>query len=384
MDHFIDFLEEIKCTEQDEQTIIKFKEKLNEPIADHIQHLKQYKFNKLWFLKLDDILIDLGYRALDKDIQYIRKELKKLIYNTHVNKIIKKYNEIKKTNIKSLNIQSNCGIYGFMDIIEITEYQIRNIDNVDMWLFSQNEADIAVKFLIEHPVLINWYGFSYNKNNLAIKYMLKKIKRINWNEFSKNEADIAVKYLIKHPNLISWEWFSQNTNDIAVHYCIKNLDKIDWYSFSQNESDIAVHYLIEHPDKISWTQFSSNANDNAVGYSIKYPDNIIWKLFSINISDIAVKYLIEHPDKIDWNTFHINRNNIVDEYLIKNTDKMLCVETEYYISRINKKKHTMEYLLDTQNVKNANVVYYICLKLKQWKIDKFNELNWFPSSKMIL
>ena len=440
MDGFIDLLEELKYDEQDEKTIIDFKEKINTPI-EYSTHLKRYEFSEEWFSTLDDILIELGYRALDTDIKYIQTELKQLIYNTHINLIIdtyNKYSEIKLKKLLKYDIKFSDQSY---NLIEIVDYLIENPKKINAE-FSHNTHNKAVKYLIEHENKIDFWGFQYNKNSLAVEYNVKNPDEINWNLFSFNNSDIAVRYMIEHPDKIEWDIFSRNTADDAVNYLIKHPDKIDWSGFSQNTSDIAVRYCIEHPDKIGiWENtFSKNTNDIAVKWLIDHSINIIWYHFSRNTSNIAVQYLIEHLDKIDWRGFSQNTSDDAVRYCIEHFDKVdlnefhtntNCIAIEYIkyiyppqryglyrfnssvlnficfnISKIGRcvenifnkaknyllyifglkpkftyQKKSVEYFLENQNCINWTYMNY---NLPYWKINTIYVLNWLSKSRLSL
>ena len=222
MDNFINMLKEYNANEQ---TITKFKEKLNEPI-EYKTHLAKYEFTEKWFSNMDYILVELGYRALDADIKYIVEKVKKLLLETNINIFIDIYNrkhsndEIKKINDDLfLNHQDTYSI-------EIVEYLIKNphLINAD---FSKNTTDTAVNYLIEHPEKLNWKKFSFNSNDTAVNYLIHF-----------------------HPDKIYWWNFSQNTSDLAVCYCLRNLDKIDNTAFLVNENLIAFEYFIRNADSI--------------------------------------------------------------------------------------------------------------------------------------
>lgn len=402
MDKFIGFLEENSYDEQDKKTIIKFKEKLNKPISDYKQHLMRYKFSEEWFSELDDILIELGYRALDVDISYIKTELIKIIHDTHVNKIIKKFNKIKKTNINKFSITLNHN-FGYIDAVEIINPFIYNIDYLPTLYFSINENPIAVKYLIDHPDKIIWDYFSFNKSDIAVRYCIEHPDNVNWYEFSSNENSIAVCYLIDHSDKIKWAQFSSNDNSYAVRYLIHtHPDKIDLYTLSLNQNDLAVEYLIiNHSSRIDWKHFSRNENSIAVRYLIDNSDKIDWWYFSSNMSDIAVRWCIEHPDKIHWERFLKNKNILAVSHCIENFDKidrksfsenMGNATTYKYLHEDGKNilyelspthmlriDNSVEFSLHIENYSR-----YFFHDLKQWKIYKFNELNWLSSSKMIL
>ena len=238
MEGFINLLEEYKQDDQDSQIIADFKDKINKPI-EYKQHLNNFKFDKEWFSILDDILVELGYRALDANINHIKKELKNKIYDTHIDKI-----------------DSSSTIVNLLSVIE-NKY------------LSSNDSPEVVKYLIDNPDKIDWNWFSVNDSDIAVKYLLEHPDKIYWNRLSVNDSDIAVKYLLEHPDKIYWNRLSVNKSDIAVKYLLEHPDKIKWDWFSRNASDIAVRYLLEHPDKIDWTWLSCNKNILAVKYCLK-------------------------------------------------------------------------------------------------------------------
>ena len=457
MDDFIEFLEDNKA---DKKIINKFKKKINKPI-EYKLHLERYEFSEKWFSILDDILVELGYRALDADIKYIRIELKKLITDTNVNKIINRYNIEYKTNIKPLtNFDYVCQS---LNLVEIVEYLIDHPDKIDWVIFSKNKLDSAVKYMIKNPDKIDRYNFVENESDIAIRYMsmssgdfyydsknesdyavcylLEHQDKICWSGFSLNKNHIAICYLIEHPDKISWYHFSANTEDMAVrHLTDEHPDKISWDMFSKNENSIAVHYLIYiHPDKIDWWYFMQNTSDIAVCYCIEKQYDHILSIFSRNESDIAVRYLVNNPHNINKHAFSYNksyiaviyliskyrnkihhdnavynRNNIMRNFLNKNysyedyyTDTSIYINIikliknsckfiynsvynyfsygcYYELQYINKiKENKIEYLLENQHQMYLDWDY-IFGNLNQWKIDKFNKLNWFPKSGLKL
>ena len=374
MDEFIDLL---KTFDDNKDVIDKFEEKINQPIK-YTKLLNRFKFTKKWFAKLDYILTQLGYRALDADIQCIRGWLVGKLDTIHINKIDAEYNFINELQPQ---YYSKYLSYIECDFIEITTYLIHVKPDEIFWQqFSRNESDIAVKYCLEHPDKIDWdefsqnendiavhrcveirneiymdsNKFSLNKNSIAVEYLIENYE-MDCTRFSGNENPIAVEYLIEqHPDEIDWDYFSENKVDMAVHYCLEHLDKIEWVCFSANENSIAVNYLIEHANNIDWESFSKNKNPIAVGYCLEHPDKIDWDYFSRNSADIAVKYCLEHSDKIDLHSFMCNKNILAVKYCIKNN-----LPSEY------------AFLLIRENVKND-------------KIDRFNKLGWLPKSGLIL
>ena len=128
MDGFINFLDEYK-TLDDEKTIVVFKEKLNTPV-EYKDHLKNFVFTEKWFSTLDNILVELGYRALDADIKIIRKEIKRRLVNRNSLKI---------------------------------EYLYKNKEFIE-WMIQHHLYKIDIKLL------------SHCKFDIDIKYIDKKIK----------------------------------------------------------------------------------------------------------------------------------------------------------------------------------------------------------------
>ena len=267
MDNFVNLLEEYKVNVEDEQTITKFKEKLNEQV-EYKLHLAKYEFTKEWFSILDYILTQLGYRALDADIKYIMEEVKELLLETNINIFIDTYNQ-------------------------------RNLDKIKK---------------IKDDLFIN-YQFHYSIE--IVEYLIKNPHLIGI-DFSKNPSNLAIDYLMNHQDKISWDKFSFNSNDIAVNYLIeKHPDKIDWWYFSQNESDIAVGYLLKHPDKINHIAFLNNKNLTAIEYFIK----------NINLYDIPEYYETSRPLRYTKHEIYecIDKVKDKDDFIksiIKNIDKV--------------------------------------------------------------
>lgn len=387
MDGFINFLEEYKYDDQDEKTITEFKEKLNKPIIDYKQHLARYKCTEGWFSKLDDILIELGYKACDVDINYIKIELFKLIQNTHINHIINIFNKKYNKNIEKFN----------------TSEVFRKIT----YVYSTYDFTEVVSILIKNSIKICWSLFFVNNNSSAVEYCIKS-KKI-WKSFSKNTADIAVKYLIEHPDKINWSCFSSNENYLAVNYLIStHPNKIDWKKFSRNKADLAVAYCIEHPDNIDWCWFSLNNADIAVKYCIKHPDKISWTDFSENSNNIAVDYLIyTRPDKIGFISFSKNENKNARQYIKINypeltpkNDIKYCISNQEYIKgkiQIAVSQNTDNLTPDELYILYTKYLSFVMKKdahcnhmnlkfklLNIWKIYVICVLNWLPKSRLKL
>ena len=370
MDEFIKFLGEVEC---DEKTITDFKEKINKPI-EYKLHLDKYEFTEKWFSTLDDILVELGYRALDADISYIKEVLRdKIDISSYIKNMINTYGVCS---LLSIDIEELVEHLVKITIPSHTNY----LRVLDWYEFSGNTTDVAVKYLIQYQDNINPYRFSRNKNINAVRYLIEHPDKISWSDFSQNEVDIAVKFLIEHyPDKISWHWFSKNKSSIAVKYSLEHLDKINWKYFSRNESDLAVRYLLEHPDKIDLYRFASNMADLAVDYILEHPDEINWG-FSFNENSIAVKYLIEHPDKIDWLRFSYNESDLAVSYLLEHLDK---IDLDNF--RFNKNIHAVRYCSE----KDKSMYHYLLQKeelqnAKINEINKFNKLNLLPRSRMKL
>jgi hypothetical protein len=67
-----------------------------------------------------------------------------------------------------------------------------------------------------------------NPDFRVVNYLISHPNKID-HFFSQNENDLAVKYLIENPHQISWTSFSKNTNDLAVKHCIENSNKIYFF-----------------------------------------------------------------------------------------------------------------------------------------------------------
>lgn len=355
MNEFIDLLEELDC---DVSTIINFKKKINKPI-EYKKHLEKIKFTKKWFAKLDYILIQLGYRALDADINYIKSKITDLINSPILDFGIKKIDDL------STNKNFTRWIMNY----------IQNKTN-NSWL-SFNQLDIAVFYLIKHPHMIDWEWFSQNENENAVRYSLKHTYKINWDRFSRNGTNIAVRYLIENPDRINWTWFSYNKADLVVEYLIKNPDKIRWEWFSINTNDNAVRYLIENPDKIYWWGFSKNVNSIAVKYSLNYKRHLIdTYYFSLNENDLMVEYLIKHPNRISWYSFSKNENYKAVRYCIKRRDK---INWDQFLTNTN--LDAIKFMMDNNKECKYLQAYNLYI---EWKKYEFNKLDWLPKSGLKL
>lgn len=381
MDNFILFLDEYET--EDSKEIDIFKEKINKTV-EYKSHLDKFEFVEKWFSVLDDILIELGYRALDADIDYIKKELKNKIYGIHIDKIDSKSPIIDMIPSIRYEVLYKCSN------IEIIKYLVKNKDNIKWESFSYSKNTEAVKILTQqYPKLIYWKYLSNNVLDIAVHYCIKHPDKIDWKQFSLNTNPIAVEYLIHIcPDKIEWANFSYNSADIAVRYCIKHPDKINWTQFSWNSADTAVRYLIHtNPDKIKWKGFSLNANDLAVKYLIERPDKIVWKIFSMNTNDLVVEYLIKHPDKIDWKEFSINSNNTAVKFLIEqHSDKINWEFLSLYNKNINAIRYYNNISTYHHNYRQISNHTYLIVDefIYNEKITSFNKLNLLPKSGMQL
>lgn len=209
MDNFLDMLEEFGC---DNKTYSDFRDKVYQHV-DFVPHLMCYDFNKKWFNELDNILTQLGYRALDKDIKFVENVVCKLLKNTYINKIIDCYNEnnrINKIKLPKLPklLDINCHILDGhkLDYVELrsklhtksTKVKLKKKDK------TLNEALSSVKIHdAEYP----------ETHPIDLEYSWSDTSRLdeNGNEHlnvSKNSCGVF---------------------DYTFEYCLKNQDKFDWF-----------------------------------------------------------------------------------------------------------------------------------------------------------
>lgn len=371
MDEFIDFLEENKTDDQDRQTIANFKNKINKPIK-YKQHLGKFKFNRRWFAKLDIILTELGYRALDMDINYIKKELKKLITDRiHINTIITYYNLQNKQNIK--------------------DGKCKSINHIKIHTSHDDKGKITntieqINFYIKnHPEKIDWYYFSGLDNDIAVGYCLKHLDEIDEYTFQENANDLAVGYMIKHRSNGDNGWdFSSNVSDNAIRHITSEKFHFDSTAETEalcaNENDLAVEYLIKNPEYIEFEIFIQNKNIKLVefiptiteefilsmdSYNIKNMEDVIDFVmdssYILNEADIAVRYIIHILETgkyskvdFDWDRFHENENSTAVSYCVIHCEEnnvpfyLLCptnkndIAVHYYIERYEKPHNRLD------------------------------------------
>lgn len=160
MDNFLDLLKEYEC---DKHVIRNFKTKLNKTVK-YKQHLTNFEFTEKWFSKLDYILTELGYRALDKHINYIKKKVRKLIIL-----------EYEKDGKYTHHLYWYGNVYRINDLYsddEFIQWLILNYpEKMICRQLSKSKSDIAIKYLIDNPNKIYEREFRNNKNPIAVKYV---------------------------------------------------------------------------------------------------------------------------------------------------------------------------------------------------------------------
>lgn len=435
MSKLVEFLEEYKQDKQDEQIITDFKEKLNISI-EYKQHLANFEFDKKWFVEIDRILIELGYRALDADISYIKTELKRLIKNTHINKIIDFYNAIYGATYTKQNFicEKNTGNIRVFDMIEHIEYVIENCHyRIDWDLFSELENDTAVRYCLKNIDYISWKYFSQNASDLAVDYLLEHPDKIvvecaisntnekmirycqknvdieifRRNEYSANDADLAVDFMIAHPETISLETFSLNKNIKAIEFLPQIVNDFTndeiiicvlTSEYAVINNDIAVKCMLDLLHKfnsgeydrtidngdidemaIDMNMFPRNEHVDAVRYCIEHINEVDLFELSRNASKFAVEYFIQNQKKIDWCGFSQNKSDLAVDYLIKNPKKIRWM----YFSR-NENPHAVNYCINhpkkinwnSFNINEADLAVDYCIQ----HIDKIN-LNDFMENE---
>lgn len=524
MDKLIDFLEENKTDKVDEKAIADFKEKLDKPI-EYKEHLKKISFDKKWFLKLDDILIELGYRALDADIEIIKKIVVDYILHEDFTKYMDVYNLLNVSQIKNpklfidvdklienpiifnnevlgeeydtdltnYDFYSNTNSNNLHDLLNntrdnnhiydhesndyvkkiismgedlsnnyFTDYNENKIDSVYIKFNLENKNTICVEYLINNVNKLidrNLKKFMRNENDIAVEYCIKELKKrklmknVNNNEndaknyavhvssdiyrrnlnhnrdydnderddneiyqkllehFAYNRNDKAVDFYIRNCMNINFILLSQNTSKVAMAYCIENLYNfimpdayqsinderivkyiiqaheqskmnvenkltINWKIFSKNQSDLAVAYLIQNPDKIDLETFSSNSSNLAVEYLIKHPDKINWEMFSQNKAETAVRYCLDNPYLYDWDTFSLNEANLAVSYLLKHPDEICWANFS-----MNNNPMAVDYCMLHLDRVPSNYTFTNDI-ISKWKIRTFNTFNWLQKSGM--
>ena len=391
MDEFIDLL---KTFDNDEETIRKFEEKLNRPIY-YERHLKKFKFNKRWFSKLDYLLVQLGYRGLDKDIEKIIKTVREKILYTNINTIYKiaGYNKKHKLKLRRI-LHGHRGIfmlignpeyidiyYSYVEVIDYIfskmkiTYEYDYYDYYDYKYMCKNNYDKRViSYILKQQKNIDKFGYyiSENTNNTIAKYIIQNINMYldEWNlvDLSTNTNDLIVDFLIKNPDYMT-KYFAQNSNNRAVEWLINNirwliygefkdifyLDDLSYSEyFSLNTNPIAVQFLLQNPNYICHNHFMTNNSDLAVRYYLENP-NKINRMFSENNNDKAVEWLLQHPDKINKSVVMRNTNiNMINYCLSKN------IQVRYpHLPKFDKiQKEKIKIINELKWMKRTNIIFY--------------------------
>ena len=197
MDGFINFLDEYK-TLDDEKIITSFKEKLSEQIT-YKEHLEKYTHTEEWFSTLDSILVELGYRALDADIEIIRTEIrKKILINVDdyltIQELYKNKEFIKWAldflpyEIDWMSISNNDEIINF-----VIEYLILNPDKIDIEKYRINWHNYNLIYIISNtPHLSDTKKFYLN----TLKKHREERDTLRYTEFN-----------INFPNFDKWDTY---------------------------------------------------------------------------------------------------------------------------------------------------------------------------------
>ena len=228
MDEFINFLDGYKII-GDEKIIVDFKEKLNKPVR-YLPHFANYKYTEKWFSILDDILVELGYRALDADIEIIKKKVRRILLCND-----------NEDNVGAKEIGDRFNI--------ICAIRYRNVTKLDK-LYSGDEF---IKWLMQYyPNRIIWEYLSKNETDFVVKYLIDNPNKIYEREFRENKNPIAVKYIEKtnlckvpksDPNYI----FILVTNDGIPDKCLD----YNAYLYPHDTCILSMWYLYKF-DKLNW------------------------------------------------------------------------------------------------------------------------------------
>lgn len=340
------------------------------PIPDYRRLLREFTNKKKYFQKLDDILVDLGYRGLHDDIKnmhdIIRQNIKELFIMEYNNifraKIWNHFDilyEDPKNNKDYYFLLSNPAAFPILNFTS-EDYS----DNV-IYKYPLSRNVAAIDLLTRQQDLIDWDGLS--ENPAAIDLLKANLDKVEWYWFSGNPA--AIDILKENPDKIDWDRFSKVCSD--EEYLWKNIDKIVWHKLARNphatnvlrwflnslipESKETFNVknlnILNHDYILFWSNISENPA--AIDILKENPDKMNWVHLCLNTSPDAIKMLEANQDKIHWNCLSLNPAAI---HLLKNNRDKLSI-----------------------SCLNSNPYDYL-----REKIDHFNSLKLFPKSRLII
>ena len=199
------------------------------------------------------------------------------------------------------------------------KYLEKNGRYVNLGYLSENTNDRAIKIIesyrdkdyrtSEHGVIsmVDWAKLSANPSNAAVRFLLNERNRLRnkivWDWFCRNTNTEAVRFLIAHPININWENFYMNSNDLAVDYILRreNRRNIDENIFNQNSNDIDLNIYL-----------NQNPNDKIIDWLIENKRNIDMEYLSYNANPRVIPLLLEKHSEICWSG--LSSNPIIFEY----------------------------------------------------------------------
>jgi hypothetical protein len=222
------------------------------------------------------------------------------------------------------------------------------------WMgLSANSHKTAVNMLIKNPNKEGkhpnpYYGMSTTQNVIfdileqAVEF--KIIKGIHWDIFSGNENQRAVAFLMRNKKLIDWNHLCSNKNIRALGFLEQNPDKIDWYILSRNESDRAIDILLRNPEKIMWKAFSGNTNPRAIEHMKMNIDKIYWGALMSN--EKAIDIIMRNKHRINIVELYNNTSDQALKYIKK---RMWGNPSDFRALSNNTNKMALDILKRNQN-----------------------------------
>lgn len=291
-------------------------------------------------------------------------------------------------------------------------------------MLSEQNNDEIVRYLLEHPDMIDFLSFCKNPHPKAVQYVLEKskTKKEIEKEIEKNkDTETDVQHYANLPQNIRTS-LSKNTHDDIVRYELVNVRsyQLPILEFAANPNDLIVTYLLEQPYYIyHWNQFSKNPNKRVIDYLLEHPDRIDWSNFArhdddrvvtlflelirikpekffyncidaacANPNNMMVEYLLRDPQRptISTGTFFVNTNPMAIEWLLEHMDRYresIFLSTKHPIYnhpdiRIFTKLLTMfpDPTYKVRMVQNPNVFYrHVDTRLQEWYLLQLTELS---------
>lgn len=212
-------------------------------------------------------------------------------------------------------------------------------------MLSEQNNDEIVRYLLEHPDMIDFLSFCKNPHPKAVHYVLEKIK-------IKKDTETEVQHYANLPQNIRTS-LSKNTHDDIVHYELANVRsyQLPILEFAANPNDLIVTYLLEQPYHIyHWNQFSKNPNKRVIDYLLEHPDRIDWSNFARHDDDRVVTLFLQliriKPENFFYNCIDAacaNPNNMMVQYLLRNPQRPTISTSTFFV---NTNPMAIEWLLE--------------------------------------